>query len=213
MLTVVRPSKDHTYIVGEDGLTLVTVIKREHVECVKAALESYIAGEDLAPDAAPSATEPRPCRHEWYQGMCAHCEMPASEYRALMAARVASYAAPITLPGAANRSPIAPPEVGPQGPVADDPKEILAGRLIDAWCEDKGRKIPWAKAVQIVAIVTGQSDAERDRLLKMGDEDGSCEMCGRRDFGPCKDCVNPANCHALGYCRQHCSPDMNSARK
>lgn len=48
MLTVARPSKDHTYIVGGDGLTLVTVTKREHVECVKAALESYIAGEDLA---------------------------------------------------------------------------------------------------------------------------------------------------------------------
>lgn len=59
--------------------------------------------------------------------------------------------------------------------------DTLAGRLIDAWVADKGRQIPWAKAVQIVAIVTKQPDAERDRLLRMGDEDGSCEMCGRRD--------------------------------
>lgn len=62
-----------------------------------------------------------------------------------------------------------------------EPKEILASRLIDAWCADKGKKIPWAKAVQIVAIVTEQSDAKRDHLLKMGDEDGACEMCGRTD--------------------------------
>jgi hypothetical protein len=63
----------------------------------------------------------------------------------------------------------------------EDGRDALASRLIDAWVVDKGRKIPWAKAVQIVAIVTKQSDAERDRLLRMGDEDGSCEMCGRRD--------------------------------
>ena len=61
----------------------------------------------------------------------------------------------------------------------ETPAETLASRLIDAWCADKGRKIPWAKAIQIVAIVTKQPDAERDRLLRLGDEDGSCEMCGR----------------------------------
>ena len=69
-------------------------------------------------------------------------------------------------------------------PRTDDdetPREILASRLIDAWCADKGRKIPWAKAIQIVAIVTKQPDEERDRLLRMGDEDGACEMCGRKD--------------------------------
>ena len=64
---------------------------------------------------------------------------------------------------------------------SDDPRELLAMRLIDAWCNDKGRKIPWAKAVQIVAIVTKQPDEERDRLLRLGDEDGSCGMCGRKD--------------------------------
>lgn len=32
----------------------------------------------------------------------------------------------------------------------------------------------------------------------------------RIEFGPCKQCLNPANCHALGYCRQHCWPDVNS---
>lgn len=67
----------------------------------------------------------------------------------------------------------------PRTDAESEPREILASRLIDAWCEDKGRKIPWAKVVQIVAIVTKQSDAERDRLLRMGEEDGSCEMCGR----------------------------------
>ena len=64
----------------------------------------------------------------------------------------------------------------------ETPPEILASRLIDAWVADKG-KIPWAKAVQIVTIVTKQPDAERDRLLKMGDDDkGICEMCGRSDY-------------------------------
>lgn len=63
----------------------------------------------------------------------------------------------------------------------EDALSEIASKLIDAWVVDKGKKIPWAKAVQIVAIVTKQSDAERDRLLRMGDEDGSCEMCGRSD--------------------------------
>ncbi len=62
---------------------------------------------------------------------------------------------------------------------AETPREVLASKLIDTWVADKGRKIPWAKAIQIVAIVTQQSDAERDRLLHMGDNDGACEMCER----------------------------------
>ena len=69
-------------------------------------------------------------------------------------------------------------------PVGETPAEQLASRLIDAWCADKGKQIPWAKAIQIIAIVTKQSDDERDRLLRMGDEDGSCEMCGRKDAAP-----------------------------
>lgn len=60
-----------------------------------------------------------------------------------------------------------------------EPPELLASRLIDVWCADKGKQIPWAKAVQIVAIVTKQPDDERDRLLRLGEEDGSCGMCGR----------------------------------
>lgn len=63
----------------------------------------------------------------------------------------------------------------------EEAREVLAGRLIDAWCHDKGKKIPWAKAVQIIAIVTKQSDEERDRLLRLGDEGGACGMCGRTD--------------------------------
>lgn len=65
--------------------------------------------------------------------------------------------------------------------VEDD--DGLASRLIDVWCADMGRKIPWAKAVQITAIVNRMSDGERDRLLRLGDEDGSCEMCGRNAPG------------------------------
>ena len=64
----------------------------------------------------------------------------------------------------------------------ETPPELLAGKLIDAWVSDKGKRIPWAKAIQIVAIVTKQPDAERDRLLRMGEDDGSCEMCGRNSI-------------------------------
>ena len=72
------------------------------------------------------------------------------------------------------------PSLGAEQATADA-RDMLAGKLIDTWVADKGKQIPWAKAVQIVAIVTEQSDSERDRLLKMGDEDGSCGMCGRSD--------------------------------
>lgn len=57
--------------------------------------------------------------------------------------------------------------------------ESTASTLIDAWCTEHDGKISWAKATQIVAIVTKQPDAERDRLLHLGDQDGACEMCGR----------------------------------
>jgi hypothetical protein len=49
------------------------------------------------------------------------------------------------------------------------PPEILASRLIDAWCGAHGGQIPWAKAVEITAIVTKLSDEERLRLLALGD--------------------------------------------
>ena len=50
-------------------------------------------------------------------------------------------------------------------------RDILASLLIDVWVSDKGKQIPWAKAVQIVAIVTKQTDEERDRLLRMDDDE------------------------------------------
>ncbi len=56
--------------------------------------------------------------------------------------------------------------------VADEgmtPREVLASRLIDSWCETNSGQIPWAKAVEITAITTGMSDAERDRLLALND--------------------------------------------
>jgi hypothetical protein len=65
--------------------------------------------------------------------------------------------------------------------LAKEELDTTAGKLIDAWVADKGEQIPWAKAVQIVAIVTKQSGADKDRLLRLGDEDGKCGMCGRDD--------------------------------
>ena len=47
------------------------------------------------------------------------------------------------------------------------PPEILASRLIDAWCVANNRQIPWAKAVEISAIVTKMSDEEKQRLLAL----------------------------------------------
>ncbi len=47
-LTVLHPSKTHAYIVGPDGLNLVTVNNLEHVDCVKKALEEYINEAPIA---------------------------------------------------------------------------------------------------------------------------------------------------------------------
>lgn len=67
----------------------------------------------------------------------------------------------------------------PQLPVAEQqttadqdmtPPELLASRLITAWCEAHGKRIPWDKAVKISAIVTKMPDEERDRLLSYGDD-------------------------------------------
>lgn len=52
------------------------------------------------------------------------------------------------------------------------PSEILASRLIDAWCAAYGLPIPWKKAVEITAITTKMPEAERARLLALGDNDG-----------------------------------------
>lgn len=48
-----------------------------------------------------------------------------------------------------------------------EPPEQLAGRLIDAWCATHGKQIPWAKAVEISAIITKMPDSERERLLNL----------------------------------------------
>ena len=47
------------------------------------------------------------------------------------------------------------------------PPEILASRLIDAWCAAHGRPIPWEMAVEITAITTKMPEAERARLLAL----------------------------------------------
>ena len=42
-------------------------------------------------------------------------------------------------------------------------------RLIDAWAAEHGKPVPWAKAVEIVAIVAKLTDTERARLLALGE--------------------------------------------
>ena len=54
---------------------------------------------------------------------------------------------------------------------SETPGDDLAIRLIDAWCFEHKRQIPWQKAIEIVAITTKMDDAERLRLLGLGDED------------------------------------------
>lgn len=53
------------------------------------------------------------------------------------------------------------------------PPEILASRLIDAWCAAHGQPIPWAKAVEITAIITKMPEAERERLLALDQVKGN----------------------------------------
>ena len=54
-------------------------------------------------------------------------------------------------------------------PDAPTPPELLASRLIDVWCEEKKRQIPWAKAIEIMAILTKMPEPERQRLLALDD--------------------------------------------
>ena len=42
-----------------------------------------------------------------------------------------------------------------------------ASRLIDAWIAIHNRPIPWAKAVEIVAVLNKMPDEERRRLLSL----------------------------------------------
>lgn len=47
------------------------------------------------------------------------------------------------------------------------PPEGLASHLIDVWCAANCRPIPWAKAVEITAIITKMAPEERRRLLAL----------------------------------------------
>lgn len=53
------------------------------------------------------------------------------------------------------------------------PPDLLVLRLIDVWCHEHGGKIPWHKAIEITAIITKMSDAERLRLIAFDELDGS----------------------------------------
>jgi hypothetical protein len=50
------------------------------------------------------------------------------------------------------------------------PPEILASKAIDAWVAAHGKPIPWAKAVEIMAVITHMPDTERQRLLSLAEE-------------------------------------------
>lgn len=62
----------------------------------------------------------------------------------------------------------------------DTPGELLAAKLIDAWCAEHGGKISWRRCIEIIAIVLKQPQEDVDRLLALGlADDGRCEMCGQ----------------------------------
>lgn len=64
----------------------------------------------------------------------------------------------MTAPTVAERAAEDPTQSGP---------ELLAGRLIDAWCADRGRQIPWNTCIDIVAIITKMPEEEVKRLKDM----------------------------------------------
>jgi hypothetical protein len=57
--------------------------------------------------------------------------------------------------------------VVPENPDELEPPELLASRLITAWCNAHGKQIPWAKAIEITAIVTKMPEDEKARLLAL----------------------------------------------
>lgn len=46
-------------------------------------------------------------------------------------------------------------------------RDKLAGRLIDAWCNEHGGKVSWKRCVEIIAIVTKMPEEEFKRLRDM----------------------------------------------
>lgn len=64
---------------------------------------------------------------------------------------------------------LASPQKDAENPDELSPPELLASRLITAWCNAHGKQIPWAKAIEITAIVTKMPEEERLRLLALDD--------------------------------------------
>jgi hypothetical protein len=75
---------------------------------------------------------------------------------------------------------------------SDEPREILASRLIDAWCDSHGGQISWVKAVEIAAIITKQSDEERARMLAMNEDGDPLGIVQRLRNGGQPDLANMA---------------------
>lgn len=48
------------------------------------------------------------------------------------------------------------------------PREILAAKMIDVWADDHGRRVPWAIAVKILAIITRLPNEEMTKLMELG---------------------------------------------
>jgi len=49
-------------------------------------------------------------------------------------------------------------------------RDAMASKLIDVWIANHGQRISWKRAVNIIAILKGLPDAERDRLLALDQE-------------------------------------------
>jgi len=60
---------------------------------------------------------------------------------------------------------------------AQEPVELLASRMVKAWALAHGRPAPWATAVEIMATITKQSDAEKAALLAL-DEQSHPDLVG-----------------------------------
>ncbi len=83
-----------------------------------------------------------------------------------------------------------------------DSKEQLGHHLIEVWVANYGQ-IPWAKALQILAIVGSMSEADQVRLLTLDGEDprverllealrGMVELAGRLDSKRVQPSLAPA---------------------
>lgn len=46
-------------------------------------------------------------------------------------------------------------------------KELLASRLLDAWCAHHQRQIPWDKAIKMMVVLEVMTQEQADNLLQL----------------------------------------------